>query len=133
LKECGYRETVLLELTASPGIGADAIAPLAVPVLTRARARYLAGDWQGAVAACREAIETETKGRHAARLAALNGTPPKERDKLERTLALSRSLWELTSAAHHADDNAREFNWARADAQHAIAITVSTLKLLNGA
>ncbi len=86
------------------------------------------GRYRAAVAACRDALESAYGASDKDRYPELGYSVPgiREASKEERFWTLRRGAWAVANAAKHSDEETRDIEWERRDAQ-ALILSVSAL------
>lgn len=128
LERAGFADVLLIEITTPPQ---DAPSDLEASVskLKKAQSLFHQGDYEGAVAACRKALEALNKGLKV---------NPAETEKAyidnrkgmtltERKLLLRHILRHYTHPAHHADELSIDPRYTRHDAQLALTSTAAAV------
>ena len=128
LESIGYQKTLLLEIPVPTG-ETNATFAEAAKHLGTAQKHMLLGHYRDAVGACRDVLESMNRFLYSEDNPAQ--TSKRKRDKSERISAVRVSLYELTSAAKHADDTTSLIEWNLADARASISMAATLLQWAN--
>lgn len=127
LEAWGYAQGFLIQVP----VISDPLSIAAVQAskdLQRAVSEMTGGRYREAVAACRDALESAYGASDKDRYPELRYSVPgiKQVGKAERFWILRRGAWAVANAAKHSDEQTRDIEWVRSDAQ-ALILSVSAL------